>query len=654
MDFKLEANFKVSDIQQDTIKFLCDWIESKEREQVLLWATWTWKTFIMANLIEKLNRPTIVLAHNKTLAAQLCSEFTQFFPHNSVCYFVSYYDYYQPEAYVAKTGTYIEKETAINEEINKFRHSATQNLLNRKDVVIVASVSAIFGIWDVIEYENSSFVIVSWKTYVRDELLRRLVDMQYTRAFWAFKQWQFNVLWDIIEVYPPSWDTIFRLEFWWDELDAIQEIDGYTWELVWAHDEIKIYPWKHNVTSKELIARAIPKILEEMNLQYKFFWDMWDYASADRIKSRTEYDVEMLRETWYCNWIENYVRYLNDLKPWESVPTLIDFFPKDYLMFVDESHITIPQIWAMHDWNLSRKKSLVNYWFRLPSCYDNRPLKFEEFEKKINQAVFVSATPWKYEYRNWKDKTRLIEQVIRPTWLLDPKIEVRWREWEMDDLLNEINKRISKNERVLVTTVTKKFAEELSDFFIKSWIKAKYLHSEIHTFDRVDILRDLRLWKIDVIVGINLLREWLDLPEVSLIAILDADKEGFLRSWDALIQVIGRAARNSNWLVIMYADRITKAMKIAIDETNRRRTIQADYNKKHWIIPKTIIKEIKDIHKNNEGIERLRSKIPKIKKERTKDYISELENKMQFAIEALNFELAAELRDEIETLSGQS
>ena len=653
MNFKLQSNYKVSKPQSDTIKFLEKWISTWAKEQVLLWATGTWKTFIMANLINRLNKPTLVLAHNKTLAAQLCSEFQQFFPNNSVCYFVSYYDYYQPEAYIAKTDTYIEKETSINDEINKYRHSATQNLLNRRDTIVVASVSAIYWIWDMKVYEDLALVIKAWNKYIRDNLLRDFVNRQYTRAFWNFKQGQFNVLWDILEIFPPSWDNVFRFEFWWDDLESIHEIDWFTWELVADHDEVKIYPAKHNVTQKECIDRAVPLIEKELEIRYQEFLQRWDYALADRIKTRTEYDIEMLRETWYCNWIENYIRYLSELRPWESTPTLIDYFPKDYLLFVDESHITVPQIWAMFEGNLSRKRNLINYWFRLPSCSDNRPLRFGEFESKINQAIFVSATPWKYEYREKEIKPIVVEQVIRPTWLLDPTIEIRPHAWEMDILLEDIRRTIKWNERVLVTTVTKKFAEELSDFFVKAGIKAKYLHSEITTFDRIDILRDLRLWKIEVVVWINLLREWLDLPEVSLISILDADKEWFLRSRDALIQIIWRAARNANWKVVMYADRITKAMDWAIKETNRRRAIQEAYNKKHWIIPKTIIKDINNIN-IWEDLAQIRNKGPKIKKDKIKDWIRELENKMQIAVEALDFEAAAELRDEIEVLQTQA
>ena len=652
MNFKLISNFKPSTPQNETISLLHKWITKWEREQILLWATGTWKTFIMANLIEKLNKPTLILAHNKTLAAQLCSEFQQFFPNNAVCYFVSYYDYYQPEAYIAKTDTYIEKETSINEEIDKYRHAATQNLLSRRDTIIVASVSAIYWIWDIKTYDELSIIIKMWKKYVRDNLLRQFVNLQYTRAFWNFKQWQFNVLWDILEIFPPSWDNIFRFEFWWDDLESIQEIDWFTWELVSNHEKVKIFPAKHNVTQKENIIKAVPKILEELDERYKFFMKQWDMLLAERIKTRTEYDIEMLKETWYCNWIENYIRFLSDIKPWKSAPTLIDYFPKDFQMFIDESHITIPQIWAMFEGNLSRKRNLINYWFRLPSCADNRPLKFQEFEGKINQAVFVSATPWKYEFREREEKPIVVEQIIRPTWLLDPEIEVRPHAWEMDDLLFEIKTRIDKDERVLVTTVTKKFAEELSDFFIKSWIKAKYLHSEIATFERVDILRDLRLWKIEVVVWINLLREGLDLPEVSLIAILDADKEWFLRSRDALIQVIWRAARNQNWRVIMYADRISKAMWLAIDETDRRRTIQAEYNKKHWITPATIIKNVKDIHAWTH-IAEIKNKSSKVKKDKIKDWIKELDNKMQLAVENLDFEAAADIRDEIEVLQAQ-
>lgn len=650
MKFQLSTDLKPSWDQPNAIKQLVEWVKKWEKEQVLLWATGTWKTYTIANVINQVQKPTLVIAHNKTLTAQLASEFQRFFPNNAVCYFVSYYDYYQPEAYVPKTDTYIEKSTAINEEIDKYRHFATQSLLTRDDVIIVASVSAIYWLGDVKDYENLAVTLKKWTEYTRNELLRKLTDLQYNRAFWWFKQWQFNVLWDTIEIFPPSWDNIFRFEFFWDELDVITEADWFTWEFIAEMDEVKIYPAKHNVTLKEKIEQVIPKIVEEMDMQKKHFLDLWDIAAAERIQTRTEYDIEMLRETWYCNWIENYVKYFSYSDENWKPPTLFNYLPKDFLLVIDESHITIPQIWAMYEWNYSRKQNLVNYWFRLPSCHFNRPLKFQEFEDFVRTWVFVSATPWKYEYRKKEKEPKIIEQIIRPTGLLDPNIEIRPHEWEMDDLLWEIKETIKKDERVLVTTVTKKFAEELSDFFVKNWIKAKYLHSEIDTMERIEILRDLRLWKIQAIVWINLLREWLDLPEVSLVAILDADKEWFLRSRDALIQVIWRAARNSSGHVIMYADRETKAMKDAIQETNRRRAIQEEYNKKHWITPKTIKKEVKDIQKS---IIWESKKPSKVKKDKIKDWIKELENKMQIAVEALDFETASEIRDEIEMLKDQ-
>ena len=652
MKFNLQSKFKPAWDQPTAIAKLLDWLKKWQNEQVLLWATWTWKTFTMANIIQKTQKPTIIMAHNKTLAAQLAAEMKEFFPDNAVCYYISYYDYYQPEAYMPKSDTFIEKTTQINEEIAKYRHLATQSLVERDDVIIIASVSAIYWLWDPEDYKKLAIDLKVWDEISRNDLLRKLTDLQFTRVFWNFKQWMFNVLWDIVEIFPPASEDIIRLEFFWDELEKISKIDHLIWDTLEELDRYKIYPAKHNVTLKEKINEAIPWILEEMKAQEKYFLERWEMAAAERIVTRTQYDIEMLRETWYCNWVENYVKHLNFHEWQNKVPTLLDFFPKDFLMIIDESHITVPQIWAMYEWNHSRKQSLINYWFRLPSSEENRPLKFEEFKKYMNNTIFVSATPWKYEYRNWMENVNLAEQIIRPTWLLDPVIVQKPTEWDMMDVCEEIRWVIAKWERALVTTVTKKSAEEISNFLLSQWIKANYLHSEIDTMERIEILRELRLWKIDVIVWINLLREWLDLPEVSLVAILDADKRWFLRSKDALVQMIWRAARNANWKVIMYWNEITEAMEYAISETTRRRKIQMEYNKKHWITPKTIIKKIAEARWP--WWWDVKKKLPKLKKDKIADWIHELEWKMQIATEALDFEAAAEFRDEIEMLKEQA
>ena len=649
--FELKSGFKPAWDQPEAIKQLIQGLDEWKKEQVLLWATWTWKTFTMANVIQATQKPTIIMAHNKTLAAQLAAEMKEFFPDNAVCYYISYYDYYQPEAYMPKSDTFIEKTTQINEEIAKHRHIATQSLVERNDVIIIASVSAIYWLWDPEDYKKLAINLKVWDEINRNDLLRHLTDIQFTRCFWSFKQAQFNVLWDIVEIFPPASEDPIRVEFFWDEIEKISRIDHLLWDTLEELDEFKIYPAKHNVTLKEKIKEAIPWIIEEMKAQEKFFIDRWEMAAAERIVTRTSYDIEMLRETWYCNWVENYVKHLN-FHEWQTkVPTLLDFLPEDFLLIIDESHITVPQIWAMYEWNKSRKQSLINYWFRLPSSEENRPLMFSEFEKYMNKTIFVSATPWKYEYRNWDENTTVVQQIIRPTWLLDPNIIVKEKDNMIDDVCEEIRWVIAKWERALVTTVTKKSAEEISNYLLSQWIKANYLHSEIDTMERIEILRELRLWKIDVIVWINLLREWLDLPEVSLIAILDADKRWFLRSKDALIQIIWRAARNANWKVIMYWDEITEAMEYAINETARRRKIQEEYNKKHWIIPKTIIKKIAEWR--SKWVEEAKKKLPKLKKDKIWDWIKELEWKMQIATEALDFEAAAEFSDEIEMLKDQ-
>lgn len=660
--FTLTSKYTPKGDQPTAIKQLVQGLKEEAKGQVLLGATGTGKTFTMANIINELQRPALIMCHNKTLAAQLCSEFQQFFPNNSVCYFVSYYDYYQPEAYVAHTDTYIEKETSINEEIDKYRHAATHSLMTRNDVIIIASVSAIYGLGDVSVYGKLALELKVGENYTRDVILRRLSDIQYTRARAEFKQGMFHVLGDTLEIFPPSGDNVIRLDFFGDELERIEECDGFTGEIFQELGEVKIFPATHNVTTKDRIEMAIPQIKAEMEERHKFFLDAGMFAHAERIKTRTEYDIEMLRETGYCSGIENYVRYLNSSQPGEAPPTLMNYFPKDFLMFIDESHMTVPQIRGMYNGNLARKKNLVDFGFRLPSAYDNRPLQFSEFEKFMNNTVFVSATPQQYEFDY--SSNRVVEQIIRPTGLVDPKIELRDSQYQIDDVLHEVKQRVIRNERVLITTTTKKLAEKIADFLDENGVAAKYLHSEVDTFDRVEILRLLRMGSqqegIDVIVGINLLREGLDLPEVSLVAILDADKEGFLRSRDALIQIVGRAARNLDGTVIMYSHKqkdgslyVSNAMKQCIDETDRRRSIQEAYNIKHGITPESIQKAISYIS-SEEQKEKMAHTVHydpgKIPKEELKRLMKELEDQMELAVQNLDFEKAAELRDQIEML----
>ncbi len=650
--FKLISDYKPTGDQPKAIEKLIGGLNKGEKHQTLLGATGTGKTFTMANIVNELQRPTLVLAHNKTLAAQLCSEFQSFFPDNAVSYFVSYYDYYQPEAYLPTTDTYIEKDASINAEIEKFRHAATHNLLTRRDVLIVSSVSCIYGLGSVEDYEALAIKLERGQPYQRDRLLRLLTDIQYRRSAMEFKQGMFHVLGDTVEIFPPSGDTVIRIELPFDEIETIQEVDSFTGELIGDMQEVTIFPAAHNVTTREKIERAVSGIREDMNLREKELLQMGELAKAERIKQRTEYDMEMLLETGYTTGIENYVRYLGNREPGTPPETLLDYFPEDFLLFVDESHISIPQIGGMHEGNLSRKRTLIDYGFRLPSALDNRPLKFNEFEERVNQAVYVSATPGKYEYSK-TSKDQIVEQIIRPTGLIDPVVTIHPKKNQIDHIMAEVQRTIKNGERVLITTLTKKSAEDLTKFLQDADQKVRYLHSDIETMERIEILRQLRAGDIDIVVGINLLREGLDLPEVSFIAILDADKPGFLRSRDALIQTIGRAARNVKGHVIMYADVMTDAMKAAIEETDRRRAIQVAYNKKHGITPKTILKAIKDIAEEHTKakLKNVRkydhTKIPKDEKKRL---VEELEAQMALAAENMEFEKAADLRDEVELL----
>ncbi len=648
MNFNLKSSFKPTGDQPQAIEKLLKGIKRGEKHQTLMGVTGSGKTFTMANVIQEIQRPTLIMSHNKTLAAQLCSEFKEFFPDNAVSYFVSYYDYYQPEAYIAKTDTYIEKDASINEEIDKYRHAATHSLLTRSDVLIVASVSAIYGLGDVSMYEDLAIELKVGGLIKRDKLLRKLTDLQYSRSHNDFKQGMFHVLGDVVEIIPPSSDNMIRLEFFGDEIETIQEADSFTGEVIKNLTEVKIFPSKHNVTTREAIEKAVEEIKKDLEERYDQFLKMGKIVEAERIKTRTEYDIEMMLETGYCQGIENYVRYLNNREPGEQSATLLDYFPDNSLIIIDESHISIPQIGGMYSGNYSRKTNLIEHGFRLPSSYDNRPLKFEEFEKHVNQAIYTTATPGKYEFAHTKKKD-IVEQIIRPTGLIDPPIEVRPTENQIDDLLEEIRQVIDRGERILITTITKKSAEKLTDFLLEADLKAKYLHSDVDTMERIEILRDLRLGTIDIIVGINLLREGLDLPEVSLVTILDADKEGFLRSRDALIQIVGRTARNVNGKVIMYANKITAAMKGCIDETNRRRDIQMAYNEKHGITPKTIVKKIHDISENTHKPKKKYNK-SEIPKEELPRLIEELTHKMDIASQNLEFEKAAELRDQLDDL----
>ncbi|HIU72154.1 MAG TPA: excinuclease ABC subunit UvrB, partial [Candidatus Galloscillospira excrementipullorum] len=592
-NFQVVSEYRPSGDQPKAIEALAEGVLRGDRAQTLLGVTGSGKTYTMANIIEKVGRPTLVLAHNKTLAAQLCSEFREFFPHNAVEYFVSYYDYYQPESYIPATDTFIEKDSSINEELDKLRHSATAALFERRDVIIVASVSCIYGLGDPKEYTELAVTLREGQKIGRDEVLRRLVGIQYERNDVNLTRNKFRVRGDVLEIFPADQsEHLLRVEFWGDEIERLSEINPVTGEVVGHPKFTIVFPASHYVVSKEKLEPSIREIERELAERVEYFKKNGKLLEAQRIEQRTRYDVEMLREIGFCSGIENYSRILLGREPGATPYTLLDYMPKDYLMFVDESHVMLPQVRGMYGGDHSRKVSLVDYGFRLPSAFDNRPLNFEEFESRINQVIFVSATPGQYEREH---STQIVEQVIRPTGLLDPRVEVRPVTGQIDDLVSEINKRSQKNERVLITTLTKKMAEDLTSYFENLGIRVRYMHHDVETIERMEIIRKLRLGEFDVLVGINLLREGLDIPEVSLVAILDADKEGFLRGATSLIQTIGRAARNADGMVIMYADRITDSMRVAIDETNRRRAIQSDYNERHGIVPKTIIKGVRDV-----------------------------------------------------------
>ena len=660
-NFELVSDYKPTGDQPEAIKELTTGIEKGEKAQILLGATGTGKTFTISNVIAKVNKPTLILSHNKTLAGQLYSEMKKFFPHNAVEYFVSYYDYYQPEAYVPSSDTYIEKDASINDEIDELRHSATSSLMERDDVIVVASVSSIFGLGDPSEYHNHVVSLRVGQEIERDRLLRELVNIQFERNDIDFQRGRFRVHGDVVEVFPASReDKALRIEFFGDEIDRIREVDALTGEVIGDREHISIFPATHFLTSEEIMDRALPQIENDMKKQVKKFTDDGKLLEAERIQQRTTYDIEMLREMGYCNGIENYSRYMDGRKTGEPPYTLLDFFPKDFLLVVDESHQTMPQVRGMYNGDRARKQMLIDYGFRLPSALDNRPLKLAEFEKHVNQVVYMSATPGPYEMAQ---TDHVVQQIIRPTGLLDPTIEVRPVMGQIDDLVGEINKRIEKHERVFVTTLTKKMSEDLTDYLKDLGLKVKYLHSDIKTLERTQIIRDLRLGKFDVLVGINLLREGLDVPEVSLVAILDADKEGFLRNERSLIQTIGRAARNANGSVIMYADTVTDSMQKAIDETKRRREIQIAYNRKHGITPKTIIKPIQeaissttkteDSGKEADSTEFTTKDFAKLNRDDQTKMVEELTEQMRTAAKRLDFEQAATLRDTIMELKAQ-
>ena len=650
-EFKVVSPFEPSGDQPEAIDAIANGIELGLDEQTLQGVTGSGKTFTMAKVIERVQRPTLVLAHNKTLAAQLCAEFKEFFPDNAVEYFVSYYDYYQPEAYIPHTDTFIEKDASINEEIDRLRHSATSALFERRDVIVVSSVSCIYGLGNPIDYKNMVISLRTGMEYNRDALLKKLIEIRYERNDIAFDRNMFRVRGDTVEIYPVyAKEHAIRVEFWGDEVDRISEINVVTGTPVRILNHVAIYPASHYVTTKDKLARALAEIEAEMWKQVEFFQSQGKAIEAQRIRQRTQYDMEMIRELGYCQGIENYSRVIAE-RPAGSPPmTLLDYFPDDFLLFIDESHVTLPQVRAMYNGDRARKTTLVDYGFRLPCAYDNRPLKFEEFEQRLNQVVYVSATPGAYERER---SGQLVEQIIRPTGLLDPLIEVRPVKGQIDDLLAEIQARSARKERVLVTTLTIKMAEDLTEYLIKAGVKAKYMHHSIKTIERTEIIRDLRLGVFDVLVGINLLREGLDLPEVSLVAILDADKEGFLRSETALIQTIGRAARNAEGMVILYADKITPSMDRAITVTEERRAKQDAFNQAHGIVPKTIKKDIRDLLELSKPAEE-GHKNGKLTAQERAAHIAQLEKAMKEAASRLEFELAAALRDQIIELKGQS
>ena len=651
--FKLHSEYKPTGDQPQAIEYLSKGIEDGKKFQSLLGVTGSGKTFTMANIIEKTQRPTLVLAHNKTLAGQLYSEFKEFFPENRVEYFVSYYDYYQPEAYVPSSDTYIEKDASINDEIDKLRHSATASLFETRDVIVVASVSCIYGLGDPIDYENMIISLRPGMQKDRNELLKKLISLQYTRNELDFKRGTFRAKGDVVEIYPSDEsETAVRVSFWGDEIEKIDSINALTGKVEGSRNHVMIFPNSHYVTTADKMERAITTIQEELKERVKYFKDNGKLLEAQRIEERTNFDLEMMKETGFCQGIENYSRHISGREPGSAPFTLFDYFPKDFLLLIDESHATIPQVRAMYNGDRARKETLVNYGFRLPSAFDNRPLKFEEFEERINQVVFVSATPGDYEKEHSKE--RVVEQIIRPTGLLDPKIEVRPVENQVDDLIKQIRERTERNERILVTTLTKKMAEDLTKYLTGLDIKVRYMHSDIKALERMEIIRDLRMGKFDVLVGINLLREGLDIPEVSLVAILDADKEGFLRSERSLIQTIGRAARNTDGKVIMYADELTESMDKAITETNRRRKIQQEYNAEHNITPTTIKKAIRETIKATYQVSDNQEKLNIKKGETVEDAVNRLTEEMLKYAQNLEFEKAAEIRDQIKQLTGEA